>query len=258
MLRPLFLLTDFGAGSHYVGVLHGVALRISSDLPVHDLTHGVRPGRVREGGYLLEASLPYLPDDAVVTCVVDPGVGTDRGIVLLQQGNRILVAPDNGLLTGCMAAGKTLNPCPEWISTPTLSRTFHGRDLFVPLAARLAMGELCIGDAVPLEDPVRLDGWDPEEKGGQLCGEVVHVDRFGNLITNLSGQLLEERGDGVLSVGATRIDVMHATFAEAPAGVPFVYEGSSGHLEVAVTRASAAVHLSARLGTAVLWASRPT
>lgn len=241
---PIFLLTDFGPGGYYQGVMRGVLARIAPGAPIHDLHHGVRQGDVREAAYVLEAALPYLPEKAVVVCVVDPGVGSERRILVARSGDRRFLAPDNGLLTPLLEGDEPLEVHLVQEVHYTLesrSATFHGRDIFAPVAAHVALGLQPEDLGPPVEDPVRLAAPPAAGEAGCLAGTVVHVDPFGNLVTDLTaGDLRELAASGGLRVEAGgQVLEVHRTFSDVPPGRALAYLGSSGHLEVAVRDGSA-------------------
>jgi S-adenosylmethionine hydrolase len=239
-MRPVVLLTDFGLEDHYAGVLHAVLEREAAGAVRIDLNHEVPPGDVWQACYLVRCAWPHLPSDAVVLGVVDPGVGTDRRPVAVRVGRRYLVVPDNGLADAVGPADEAVSLDWRRMQLPEPSRTFHGRDLFAPAAARLAKGEGApkLGEPIavdslvpnPLPDPVQItDGW---------RATVWHVDRFGNVVTNLpagytSMAAVADRGGGST---ARRVD----TFAEGDPGEVVMLDGSSGLLELVVNGGSAA------------------
>jgi S-adenosylmethionine hydrolase len=234
------MLSDFGSDDHYVGVMHAVLEREAAGVVRIDLGHQVAPGDVWRACYMLRCGWPHLPPQAVVLAVVDPGVGTDRRALASRIGDRHLVAPDNGL------AG-TMTPADEvvvldWrkMGLPEPSRTFHGRDLFAPAAARLARGDAMdsLGEGVDPSSMVPDPLPDPERSGTGWRATVWHVDRFGNLVTNLPAGYVPQsavvaRGEGS---SARRVE----TFADGAAGEVVVLEGSSGLLELVVNGGSAA------------------
>src|SRR5215212_7192244 len=193
MSRPIFFLTDFGLADTYVGIVKAVILQVAPDARIVDLTHDIPPQDVRAGAFALLTAAPYLPEDAVVLAVVDPGVGTDRRPVAVQAGRRTFVGPDNGLFSWVVdAASKAvvLDRPRFWL--PTVSATFHGRDLFGPAAAHLARGvpltELgsTVGTIHPIPFPAVRRHLDTHGRVHAAHGEIIHVDRYGNLITSLT------------------------------------------------------------------------
>ena len=252
----LALLTDFGLTDPYVGVMKSVILSIAPGATVVDLTHELPPQDIRAGAFALRAAWPYLPPQAVVCAVVDPGVGTSRRPVALELGDeaetRSLVCPDNGLAaalldTAPVRAAVTLdNPA---FHLPKVSTTFHGRDLFAPVAAHLAAGRALaeVGSPLATTTLAPLSWPQPRRSGHGWEVTVLYQDRFGNLITNLPAGSLEpsdswrvvELAKAGLS-GPARSAPVRATFAAVEPGEAVAYWGSSGYLELAVRNGSAA------------------
>ena len=254
------LLTDFGTADGYVGVMKGVILDIAPGIPLVDLTHGVPAQDVRQGAWILHTAWQYLPAGSVCLAVVDPGVGTQRREVAFAAGGRLFVGPDNGLfsyvLNTAPAAAAVLLDNPRY-RLPSVSATFHGRDVFAPAAGHLAAG-VPLGELGSVIDPAslaRLEVPRPEPHPMGLLGHVLHVDRFGNLITDfgpdfVASVFLDPRVR--LRVGAAEITSRATTFAMGPADVPFALIDSSGHVAIAVRDGSAAARLGAGVGTEVL------
>jgi S-adenosylmethionine hydrolase len=245
-------LTDFGLQDDFVGTCHGVMKRIAPDAQIIDITHGIRPGRVLQGALVLANTLAYMPS-GVHLAVVDPGVGgSRRPLALRDREGRLYVGPDNGLLLpatdrfgGVDSAFELANPS---YALERVSRTFHGRDLFSPAAAHLALG-LDPGQLGPPVDPeelVRIDVPEPEIGAARIRATVLAVDRFGNVALNLTRDHLDRAsvvpGTRVeLAAGGNRWYAVAArTFADAPAGDLILYEDSYGNVAVAVSRGSAA------------------
>jgi hypothetical protein len=236
------LLTDFGLADPYVGAMKGVIAGIAPGMPVIDVTHGVPPQDVRVGALFLDAAWPWFPPGTVFVCVVDPGVGTRRRPIVVSAADRLFVGPDNGLLS--------LLPDPIFrridVAGPLPSRTFHGRDLFSPIAARLATGALAFVDVGPLvDDAVRIDIPAPRAETDGWSGEVLYVDGFGNAITNLAGT-----DSGSVEVSGERLPVVTA-YGDAPPGGLVALTGSTNRLEVAQRDGSAAATLGLRPGATV-------
>jgi S-adenosylmethionine hydrolase len=250
-MRPIVLLTDFGLDDHYVGVMHAVLERSAPGAPRIDLSHGVPAGDVWAACYLIRVAWPHLPDDAVVTAVVDPGVGTERRAVAAAIGGGYLVAPDNGLAAAVAPATEAVALDRRRMGLPEPSATFHGRDLFAPAAARLAMGEELgsLGATVDIESLAPDPLPDPERTSDGWSATVWHVDRFGNVVTNLpagyvSASAVVDRGGGST---ARRVD----TFADGAPGEVVILEGSSGLLEIVANGSSAADATGLRRGDIV-------
>ncbi|HEX6070344.1 MAG TPA: SAM-dependent chlorinase/fluorinase [Longimicrobiaceae bacterium] len=247
------LLTDFGLADHYVGVMKGVLLSADPRITLVDLGHDVPPGDIEAGAFVLLASYPYFPPGTVHVAVVDPGVGTARRPIVAAAGGQLFVAPDNGLLGYVVERepdARVFHVTEErWFRHP-MSTTFHGRDVFAPVGAALAMGTSPESLGPGIADMVRLAPLRPEaEVDGTLRGRVLQVDRFGNCITSFTAQDLGARAEGGfrLRAGTGEIRELRRHFAGARPGAPFAIWGSSGFLEVAVDGGSAAAVLG--LGT---------
>src|SRR3954462_5072510 len=192
MTRPVIaLLSDFGTQDHYVGAMRGVALGICPDATLADITLDIPPQDVLTAAFELASAFTYFPDGTVFLCVVDPGVGSARRAIAAPAGRFFFVAPDNGLLTlvfrDCPPA--TVGPRGGGRSArPTVSRRFEGRDRFAPAAAWLAAGTAIEAFGPVIRDWVTIDVPAPRIEGNELFGEVLHVDRFGNLVTNIDRQ----------------------------------------------------------------------
>ncbi|HEY3282531.1 MAG TPA: SAM-dependent chlorinase/fluorinase [Armatimonadota bacterium] len=239
------LLTDFGLSDAYVGILHGVLARLAPEAKVIDLCHGVTPGDLREGAHLLGSALGYLPSQTVFLAVVDPGVGTDRRVLALEADRGRFVAPDNGLMAEVLEAGQVRSLVS--VERPDLylggaSRTFHGRDVMAPVAAALARGEQLSEMGPEVADPVALPRLWAREADDAIEASVIHVDRFGNLVTNLRTEaLLAWLGTSEPEVRVADVTVrgLVATYRDAPPGTLIALPGSSGRLEISVTGGSA-------------------
>lgn len=234
------LLTDFGRVDHYAGVLHAVLARDAPGVDRLDLTHDVPAGDVWGACFRLRCAVDWLPFDAVVLAVVDPGVGTRRRSVVARVGRRWIVAPDNGLAGALGPADEAVELMADSMDLPAPSSTFHGRDLFAPAAARLARGDVArsLGAAV---DPTGLEPSplpDPEPTTIGCRGVVLHVDRFGNVVTNVSAGDLP--AGSRVRAGDAVFDLWVRTYGEAPADEVVLLRGSSGLLELAVNQGSAA------------------
>jgi S-adenosylmethionine hydrolase len=250
------LLTDFGTSDAYVGVMKGVVLGIHPTARLIDITHAVPPQAVRLGALLLRSAVDYFPPGTVHLAVVDPGVGSARDPVLAVTERGLLVGPDNGLLAPSAAAlglrAVHRLERDEFFRRP-LSHTFHGRDLFAPVAAHLAAGTPpeAFGPRRPALQPLDLP--EPRAESGAVHGEVVYVDHFGNLITNISAAALHAFRPQRLSVRIddTMISPLVSSYAAAAPGAPLTLIGSWGMLEVAVRDGSAAEQLRAGIATRV-------
>ncbi|MDX1418917.1 MAG: SAM-dependent chlorinase/fluorinase [Rubricoccaceae bacterium] len=256
MLPPVTLTTDFGSQDAYVAAMKGAMLGIAPGLRFVDVTHEVAPQDVMAAAFVLRQALPYFPDGTVHLVVVDPGVGTDRRAIAAAFGGHRFVGPDNGLLPLLLDdappdAVVVLDQPAAW-RTPTPSPTFHGRDVFGPVAAHLANGRALDEVGTPTEAYERLHWALPIADGEGIQGWVVHVDRFGNCITNVPGSLLEgQRQRLKCYAGSTILTGIHATYADVPPGEPVALVGSAGHLEIGVRNGDAAALLDLRKGSRV-------
>lgn len=272
MPSPLMVFTtDFGLADAYAGVMKGVALTINPDLRLIDLTHQVQPQNVAQGSFLLGINHKDFPQHAVHVAVVDPGVGTDRRPVLLSTPWGRFVAPDNGLLSGVIALyldsiPKETGPLnlppgltavhltdPEYWRHP-VSETFHGRDVFTPVAAHLTLGVSPEEMGRPIESLLYVPMPQPVQKNGKITGQVIYRDVYGNLVTNIPaetlpvGEVAEVRIKGRTIIGLSRTfnDDTHSSDSGLIA-----LTGSHGYLEVAVPNGSAAALLEVGEGEAV-------
>jgi hypothetical protein len=253
------LTTDFGLADHYVGTLKGVLLSRCPEAQIIDITHAIPPFALYAGAYAIDQSAPYFPPGTIHVLVIDPGVGTSRRPLLVEALGQRFIAPDNGVLSLIVArdrgatAREATNP-ELWLPEP--SNTFHGRDVFAPVAAALASGAALPEDVGPeIERIELLPGLEPMElPSGVWHGKVLSVDHFGNVITNFK----KTRGSLSLTVGDREITEFRQTFGEAEAGSLFIYTGSSGYLEVGMNRQSAASLLGAAPGDPIRLRLRDT
>jgi S-adenosylmethionine hydrolase len=264
MARPIVFLSDFGLDDPYVGICHAVIHRIVPQARVIDLTHGIPPQDIMAGAVALADAADYLPGDAVLLAVVDPGVGTERRCAAVRTADgRITVGPDNGLLSlawdrlgGPVEAAHVSSA--DVILTPT-SATFHGRDVFAPAAAHLSTGLPLdrIGPGMPTADLVRLTLRPPDVEPGRLACTVLTIDRFGNgqlgaRPEDLSRAGLDAAPALVLDVSGRRTDVRRVrTFGQIAPGRLALLVDSSGRLAVAASGANAASALGLRAGDRV-------
>jgi len=238
------LLTDFGTVDPYVAVMKG-ALASRTDAGIHDLTHEIPPFDVFAAAWFLATVAPWWPR-TIFVCVVDPGVGTARKIVAMERGEERFLAPDNGLLSMIGGAWRAVSVENEALFLPHGSTTFHGRDRFAPVAAALANGTPLEELGPPMSAIVRLDYEPPTYGDAVVGGTIVSVDRFGNCITDLeAGRITFPRF--ALYAGGHVIKTLHPAYGEAGEGA-FVITGSTGHLEISVANANAAMLLGLRRG----------
>lgn len=254
------LLTDFGLSDTFIGVMKGVIWTIAPGTQIVDLTHGIPPQSVMDGSFAIAEAAPFFPAGTIHVCVVDPGVGTARRAMLAVIDGDYFIGPDNGLFTLLIENAKaasfiTLNNPRYWL--PQVSNSFHGRDIFAPVAAHLANGvaPVELGDAYA--DPVFLNIPVPTTNTNGWQGQVMRVDHFGNLITNFTSQHLSS-GMGVnLCVKKTTIRGLSETFGDQPSGELIAMLDSSGHLAISVVNGSAAKQLGVSAGEPVTLTFQP-
>jgi len=249
------LTTDFGVRDPYVaemkGAILGIARAAGATVQLVDVTHEVARHDVVEGALALEAAAPFFPRGTVHVAVIDPGVGTARRGIAVAARDQVFIGPDNGVFTPFLSGRdwRAFELAVTAYRLPAVSRTFHGRDLFAPAAAHVAVGVDVARLGPALTDPVRL-AWDrSRERAGTIEGAVIHVDRFGNLVTSLFADAL--RPGSVVRVAGRTIPVV-GTYGDLPRGGLGALAGSSGRLEIAVREGSAAAVLRARRGTRVI------
>lgn len=245
MSRLVALLTDFGTDDPYAGQVAAV-VAAAANAQVVSITHGVPPHAINLGAHIVDASLDLLPRGSVLLAVVDPGVGTERRGIIVRRAGRWLVGPDNGLLTtatGSMRCWAIDRP-ETWRSS--VARTFHARDIFAPIAARLANYERPDQLGSPVWNPIQADRPCARLDGSTVRGEIVHVDSFGNLITNVPAAVLHTSHMLEARVGNVRIKALAATYGSGSAPVALI--GSWNLLEIAIPSGSAAQTLGSRVG----------
>jgi S-adenosylmethionine hydrolase len=285
MPNPLLVFTtDFGLADAYAGVIKGVALGINPDLRLIDLTHQVQPQNIAQGSFLLGINHNYFPEDAVHVAVVDPGVGTGRRPVLLSTPWGRFVAPDNGLLSGVIAVYLNSSPAlggpltlppgltavhltnPEYWHHP-VSETFHGRDVFTPVAAHLTLGVPPEDMGEAIDSLLYLPMPQPVQKNGKITGQVVYRDIYGNLVTNIPAKTLPVGAVAEVRIKGRSIIGLSRTFNDdrdegsrdedfrdenrRSSSKLIALAGSHGYLEVAMPNGSAAALLEASEGDAV-------
>jgi S-adenosylmethionine hydrolase len=263
MARPVIaLLTDFGTLDHYAGTMKGVALSICPDAALVDITHDIAPHDVLGGALELAASYKYFPAGTVFLTVVDPGVGSPRRGLAAEIGEFKFVAPDNGVLTAVVdehAPRKVVELTERRYARPTISRTFEGRDRFAPAAAWLAKGiELgALGRPAGAIHRLEIPRLVLSEPGLSITGQVLRVDRFGNLVTNIDRRTFEKLAGALdIRIGQHHIQKVVTTYADiGPDDVGALF-GSTDHLEIAANGASAAERLGLGRGAGVTVAAR--
>jgi S-adenosylmethionine hydrolase len=268
------LLTDFGLADGYVGTMKGVILGIAPGARLVDISHEIAVQGVRQAAYVLYATYRFFPLHTVHLVVVDPGVGSARRSIALRTSSGVFVGPDNGVF-GYVMQREPVEAVveltqPRYQLSP-VSHTFHGRDIFAPAAAYLAAGTPIAELGPPVSDPILLPLPVLKVVGEAIVGEVMHIDRFGNVITSV-GELYWEQGglllrsafgqvDETRRISAAEVEVIVAgwesagvrrTYAEVETGDMLALVGSSGHLEIAVRDGSAAERLGVHLGDEII------
>lgn len=250
--RIVTLTTDFGAGSSYVAEMKGRILHAGSPFTLVDITHDVPAHDIRAAAWLVARACPAFPPESLHVIVVDPGVGTARQIVWVRAGGQQFLAPDNGVLSHVLATAR-VDACHAVMVPPDASMTFHGRDVFAPAAAALIDGLTpeTLGPAASTLETFFVPL--PRETNRGIEGDVVHVDHFGNLLTNLPATLLPRLiAAGRLIIGDHEVLSVVRTYGEAPPGKFVALVGSQGVIEVAVVQGRANEALSAGVGTKVV------
>jgi len=262
------LTTDFGNADGYAGIMKGVILSICPDARLVDLSHAIEPQNVRQAAFVLHTAVPYFPAGTIHLAVVDPGVGSRRRPIAVQTPSGIFVGPDNGIFSFILAefsshhnltAARTmsiveLTRMEYWL--PSSSHTFHGRDIFAPVAAHLARGVPLANLGEPIDDPVIFPIPQPEiQPDGRIIAHILHIDRFGNLVTDIQvtgpwASLIGART--IIEIAGKRILGVHQTFADVAVGELVAYVGSSGYLEIGVRHGNAAMTLNLRPGDKII------
>ncbi|MBI4409937.1 MAG: SAM-dependent chlorinase/fluorinase [Gemmatimonadetes bacterium] len=251
-MTRITLLTDFGTADGYVGAMKGVIASIAPEAVVDDVAHDLPPGDVRAAAWTLARYWRLYPAGTVHVAVVDPGVGSERRALAASCDGRLLLAPDNGVLTRVFdeapPAALVSIEDRRHLREP-VSATFHGRDVFAPAAAHLARG-LPVADLGPaVRDPLLFQVPPPSREADSIHGEVVHVDRFGNLITNIPGEWCA--GGAAVRVGQDTVGAVRRTYSDVVPGEALALVGSAGLLEISVRDGSAAERLGVGRGAAV-------
>lgn len=251
------LTTDFGEGSRYVAAMKGVILTINSQVRLVDLSHAVPPQDIRTGALVLAETAPYFPEDTIHLAVVDPGVGSDRRIVYARIGSQQFVAPDNGLLSRLAAHERPskiigIEERRFWLAD--VSATFHGRDILAPVAARLSLGLAPDELGPPLDRLTELPWPEVQRVANHIDGEVIEIDSFGNLITNITRDMLKGvPTDESLTVTCEEHQTqgIFKNYSDQPAMTLVALIGSEGQLELAIVEENASIMLGVRAGAPV-------
>jgi S-adenosyl-L-methionine hydrolase (adenosine-forming) len=263
LARPIITLTtDYGTNDHLVGTLKGVILKICPEANLVDITHNVTPYDLLDGALAIGSAYSYFPARTIHVVVVDPGVGTERRPLLVTGENQYFVAPDNGVLSLVYEREESIlvrHANVEHYYLQTVSKTFHGRDVFAPVAAWLAKGSQAAAMGEEITDYKKFAMPRPKSAEGSTKGVVLRVDSFGNLITNFRRDDLPasaiESGAINLQVGSQAVTRLVDTFAKGNPGEAFAYIGSNGFVEIGVNRGNAAKALNVGRGIPVVLAT---
>ena len=256
-LGLITLLTDFGDRDSFVASMKGVILTINPQATIVDLSHHVTPHSVEDAAYLLKSCYRYFPEDTVHVAVVDPGVGSTRRPLIAKSEHYYFLAPNNGLLTPILAEERKMEVreienADYRLTSP--GHTFDGRDLFAPAAAWLTRGESLSSFGRVIDDPILRSIADPIWDGQALVGQIEYVDRFGNLMSNITVKHIEEfrvvagRKDLIIHIGTCTINGLVTSYSEGSRNSPSALINSCGKLEIFLDRNSAARHLQTRIG----------
>ncbi len=258
-MANISLMTDFGIKDGNVGVMKGVIWTICPQAQIADLSHLVEAQNIREAALILARSAPYFPKDTVHVVVVDPGVGTTRRPMAARIGDWFFVGPDNGIITLLFERAKQenwtcmfveLEKSKYWL--PNVSFVFHGRDIFSPVAAHLASGVPLNKLGSPFSDPVLIHFPKPEKTKAGWRGEIIHIDHFGNLASNIRvenlGEAVRQKSKINVHLSGLKISGMVNTFGERPVGELVALLGSTGNLIVSVVNGNAAAKLGVNVG----------
>lgn len=260
MANPIITLTtDYGTNDHLVGTLKGVLLKINPELTIVDITHNVNAFDLLDGALTIGSAYSYFPARTIHLVVVDPGVGTERRPLLVTAQNQYFVAPDNGVLSLVYEREQenlvVRHASAEHYYLQPVSKTFHGRDVFAPVAAWLSKGWQTAAMGEEITDFQRFALPRAKHTDTGIQGIVLRIDSFGNAITNLRAEDLPEaaqNGNFKLTVGNHAVSRLVDTFASGTADEPFAYVGSSGYLEIGLNKANAARKLGIGRGNPVV------
>lgn len=254
-MTVITLTTDFGSGDHEAGVLKGVIWRIAPDVKIADISHDVTPHDVNEASIILWRTAPYFPPATIHVVVVDPGVGTSRRGLVAKLGSQYFVGPDNGLISMLLEKTEQNNEAVEFFQLdrpqywlPVVTNVFHGRDIFAPVAAHLTQGIPLNAFGTLITDPIRLDIPKPIRTPQGWIGQVINIDHFGNICTNLREIDFVQLKEVVIFIKGERITGLVSTFGERSPGTLVALFDSSGSLAISIVNGNAAEFLNIYVG----------
>jgi S-adenosylmethionine hydrolase len=257
-LSVITLITDFGLKDGNVGVMKGVIWDIAPSVKVADISHKIQPQNILEASLILLRSAPYFPDGSIHVVVVDPGVGTARRQIAAKLGLHYFVGPDNGVVTmllerveshGMPVSFCHTNNSKYWL--PDVSHVFHGRDIFAPVSAHIAAGINLEELGTTIENPIRIHYPRPMKSADGLRGEVIHIDNFGNISSNIHVEHiieLSKKENITICVSGVKVQGLVQTFGERALGELVALFGSTGNLIVSVVNGNAAERLGTKIG----------
>ena len=257
------LMTDFGDRDAYVAIMKGVILKINPRATIVDITHRIDPQNIRQAAYLISDTYQYFPKDTVHILIVDPGVGSSRSIIALCLHSQIFLAPDNGVLSLLLTdnhVDSTFRVDNDEFFLAPVSNTFHGRDIFAPVGARLSSGMPLdnLGSPIDASELIKLELPQTQfTKNGGLEGAVIDIDRFGNLVTNLDWNTIKchysevKKDQFHFVIGKHRIGGLSQTYNDVAVDMPLALIGSRGFLEISINRGNAAMVFDATFDTPV-------
>jgi S-adenosylmethionine hydrolase len=255
-MTVITLLTDFGLNDGYPGVMKGVIWKIAPGVHIADISHTIEPQNIHQGALILARTAPFFPVGTIHVAVIDPGVGTQRRPIGLRLGEHFFIGPDNGLFTLVIERADAnhapieivhLDKPEYWL--PEISPVFHGRDIFSPCAAHLALGVPLTDLGTLINDPIRLDFPRPTSiPGGGLKGQIIYIDHFGNLSTNLQASYLKNMHQVHLTIKGEQIIGLESTYGERPAGTLVALIDSDDLLAISLVNGSAEEFLDAHIG----------
>lgn len=256
-LPVITLLTDFGTADYFTGAVKGAILSINSLAAIADITHEIPPHDIDVAAFTLLAAYATFPPGTIHLAVVDPGVGSTRRPIVVQAGDYFFVGPDNGLFTYIYdrePSHKVFHITAEKYFRPSPSTTFHGRDIFAPVAAWLSKGTEPAAFGPLINDAIRLQtSLKPVlRRDGKIEGRIIHIDRFGNCITNLTCDLVDDKEHPTLLIKRKRISTFLNSYSSALPNTPFAIWGSAGFLEISLNTHSAAQQLNLKRGDRVI------
>ncbi len=252
------LTTDFGTRGIFVGVMKGVIFSINPDAKIIDIAHDIEPQNIHAGAFLLNSAYHYFPHGAIHLGVIDPGVGSTRRAIAVETEDYYFVVPDNGVLSYVLSTEKVLrsvNLTNSKYFLPQLSGTFHGRDIFAPVAAHLSRGVPFDALGEQITQLRRIPILTPQTSESEIVGHILYIDRFGNLITNISQKLFESAGKGrvfVIYIDDRRIQRICRAYLDVPIGELLSIFSSFGTLEIAINQGNAAEMLGIEEGCSII------